>query len=117
MLAVDRRVLVPRPETELLVEWALERLAVGPANPGVADLGTGSGAIALAIAHARPDARVCAVDLSADALACAIDNSRRLGDRDRVAAATGGRPWPSGASTSWSATRPTSRRTTGTSPP
>ena len=79
VLGVDRRVLVPRPETELLVEWALERLVEGPAQPCVADLGTGSGAIALAIAHARPDVRVCAVDLSADALACARDNGRRLG--------------------------------------
>ena len=79
VLGVDRRVLVPRPETEGLVDWALELLANGPARPCVADLGTGSGAIALAIARARPDASVCAVDSSPDALACAIDNGSRLG--------------------------------------
>lgn len=77
-LAVDRRVLVPRPDTETLVEWALEKLA-GCASPAVIDLGTGSGAIALAIAHRRPDARVEAVDRSADALAVAAANAQRLG--------------------------------------
>ena len=79
VLDVDRHVLVPRPETEGLVDWALEVLADGPAQPSVADLGTGSGAIALAIARARADARVSAVDSSTDALACAIGNGRRLG--------------------------------------
>lgn len=77
-LAVDARVLVPRPETETLVEWALELLA-GQAQPAVIDLGTGSGAIALALQHARPDARVEAVDASADALAVARANGQRLG--------------------------------------
>jgi release factor glutamine methyltransferase len=77
-LRVDQRVLVPRPDTETLVEWALECLA-GRSSPSVVDLGTGSGAIALAIQHARPDARVTAVDASADALAVASANGARLG--------------------------------------
>jgi len=78
-LVVDRRVLVPRPETETLVDWALDRLAELGAAPAVADLGTGSGAIALAVGHARPDARLCAVDASTDALAVARANGERLG--------------------------------------
>jgi release factor glutamine methyltransferase len=77
-LRVDARVLVPRPDTETLVEWALDLLR-GSAAPRVIDLGTGSGAIALAIAAARPDARVEAVDRSADALAVARANAQRLG--------------------------------------
>jgi release factor glutamine methyltransferase len=78
-LKIDRNVLVPRPDTETLVEWALELLAPRPAKPTVADLGTGSGAIALALASARPDASVCATDLSDDALAVARANGLRLG--------------------------------------
>jgi release factor glutamine methyltransferase len=77
-LAVDARVLVPRPDTETIVEWALELLR-GLPSPRVLDLGTGSGAIALAIQHARPDAHVEAVDRSADALAVAQANAGRLG--------------------------------------
>lgn len=77
-LQVDARVLVPRPDTETLVEWALDVLRGRPA-PRVIDLGTGSGAIALALRSARPDAIVEAVDRSADALAVAADNARRLG--------------------------------------
>ncbi|MDM0051840.1 peptide chain release factor N(5)-glutamine methyltransferase [Variovorax sp. J22R115] len=77
-LQVDPRVLVPRPDTETLVEWALQRLD-GRTAPSVLDLGTGSGAIALAIQHARPDANVTAVDASADALAVASANAARLG--------------------------------------
>ncbi|MDM0106487.1 peptide chain release factor N(5)-glutamine methyltransferase [Variovorax sp. J22R24] len=77
-LRVDRRVLVPRPDTETLVEWALQCLD-GRTAPSVLDLGTGSGAIALAIQHARPDAQVTAVDASADALAVASANAARLG--------------------------------------
>ncbi len=78
MLAVDARVLVPRPDTETLVEWALHLLADLPA-PAVADLGTGSGAIALAIKHRCPQARVQGIDRSDEALAVARGNGQRLG--------------------------------------
>jgi release factor glutamine methyltransferase len=78
-LAVDSRVLVPRPETELLVEVALER---GPAT--VLDVGTGSGAIALAVADELPDAEVVATDTSPGALEVARANAGRLGLADRV---------------------------------
>ena len=77
-LRVDPRVLVPRPDTETLVDWSLEVLE-GVRTPRVIDLGTGSGAIALAIARARPDAVVQAVDASAGALEVARDNARQLG--------------------------------------
>lgn len=77
-LAVDARVLDPRPDTETLVDWALEVLQ-GQAQPRLIDLGTGSGAIALALQHARPDAQVWALDASADALAVAQANAARLG--------------------------------------
>lgn len=80
-LKVSAGVLVPRPETEGLVDWGLELLGglAEPAPARVLDLGTGSGAIALAIKHARPDARVSALDVSPDALAIALANARRLG--------------------------------------
>lgn len=81
-LDVSPAVLIPRPDTELLVEWALQQLEP-LTTPAVADLGTGSGAIALAIAHERPDARVVATDQSADALLQARHNARRL-DLERV---------------------------------
>lgn len=77
-LAVTPAVLIPRAETERLVELALEKLAPDRAA-AVADLGTGSGAIALALAHDRPRARVLATDASAQALAVARANARRLG--------------------------------------
>ena len=77
-LDVSPAVLVPRPETEGLVECALERLPAG--RPlAVVDLGTGSGAIALAIASVRPLARVLATDVSHEALAVARGNATRLG--------------------------------------
>ena len=74
-LNVDKRVLVPRPDTETLVGWALEVL---PAGGSLIDLGTGSGAIALAIKHARPAAHVSAGDFSADALTVARANAQHL---------------------------------------
>jgi release factor glutamine methyltransferase len=77
-IEVTPDVLVPRPETELLVELALARLS-SIRGPAVLDLGTGSGAIALAIARERPDAVVTAVDLFAAALAVAERNAARLG--------------------------------------
>ncbi|WP_425261690.1 peptide chain release factor N(5)-glutamine methyltransferase [Rubrivivax sp. RP6-9] len=77
-LAVSPAVLVPRPETELLVDWALELLA-GQAAPTVADLGTGSGAVALAVRHRCPAARLTATDASPAALAVARANAERLG--------------------------------------
>jgi release factor glutamine methyltransferase len=77
-LRVDARALVPRPDTETLVEWALQCLE-GREAPRVLDLGTGSGAIALAIQYARRDAAITAVDASADALAVARANAQGLG--------------------------------------
>ena len=78
-LHVNADVLVPRADTEVLVDWALEVLAGGPAE--VLDLGTGSGAIALALAHACPAARLTAIDASPQALAVARANGGRLGLR------------------------------------
>jgi len=82
-LQVDRRVLVPRPETEIVVERCLELIADLEA-PAVLDVGTGSGAIALSIADEHPGARVYAVDSSAPALAVARDNVVRSGLERRV---------------------------------
>jgi release factor glutamine methyltransferase len=78
VLNTDARALVPRPETEIVVERCLALLHDEP-GPRVLDLGTGSGAIALAIADERPDARVTAVDSAADAVALARENAERLG--------------------------------------
>ena len=77
-LQVDARVLDPRPDTETLVDWALEVIAP-LASPRVVDLGTGSGAIALALQSQRADAQVLAVDASTHALAVARANAERLG--------------------------------------
>jgi release factor glutamine methyltransferase len=75
---VTDAVLIPRPDTELLVELALERLAP---SASVLDMGTGSGAIAVAIAHTRPDAAVSALDASVDALDVARANAAANGAR------------------------------------
>jgi release factor glutamine methyltransferase len=77
-LRLDRRALVPRPETEILVERCLELLA-GIDEPRVLDVGVGSGAIALAIADEHPGARVVGVDTSSDALALARENAELTG--------------------------------------
>ncbi|WP_295994231.1 peptide chain release factor N(5)-glutamine methyltransferase [Rugamonas sp.] len=78
---VTPAVLIPRPDTELLVELALERL---PPAGRVLDMGTGSGAIAVALAHTRPDARVTALDVSEAALAVAARNAAANGARVRL---------------------------------
>ena len=75
--------LIPRPETELLVETALAALDEPLASPRVLDLGTGTGAIAVAIASTRPDAQVWALDRSAEALAVATRNAAQLLDAQR----------------------------------
>ena len=75
--AVSPAVLVPRPDTELLVDWALESLAGELAAPRVLDLGTGSGAIAVTVAHRRPAATLTATDIDAAALAVARANAAR----------------------------------------
>lgn len=84
-LQVDARVLDPRPDTETLVDWALELLTPAPAaqadrptQPSVLDLGTGSGAIALALKASLPALQVHAIDLSTDALSVAQTNAQRL---------------------------------------
>ncbi len=77
-LHVSNKVLIPRPDTETLVEVALERLATIK-DPRILDVGTGSGAIALALKKERPDAVVTASDVSSEALAVARQNAARLG--------------------------------------
>jgi release factor glutamine methyltransferase len=77
-LKTDARALVPRPETEVVVEHCLELLR-DEREPRVLDLGTGTGAIALALADEHPGARVTAVDTSSDAVALARENAERLG--------------------------------------
>ncbi|MDW8121440.1 MAG: peptide chain release factor N(5)-glutamine methyltransferase [Armatimonadota bacterium] len=82
-LFVDERVMIPRQETEILVEEVVKFLA-GKAQPKIADIGTGSGAIACAIAHLIPDAVVWATDVSTAALTVAQENVQRLGYTDRI---------------------------------
>jgi release factor glutamine methyltransferase len=81
-LKTDRRALIPRPETELLVETVVSRLNPPPGR--VLDLGTGSGAIALALASKFPEARVTAVDSSKEALSLAAENAEATGLASRV---------------------------------
>ncbi|MHB8708401.1 MAG: peptide chain release factor N(5)-glutamine methyltransferase [Desulfuromonadales bacterium] len=80
-LKVTPAVLIPRPDTELLVEQALPRLA-GAAR--VLDVGTGSGALAIALAHERPECMITAIDLSPAALAVAAENARSNGVAERI---------------------------------
>jgi len=77
-LKINHHVLVPRPETETLVQCVLDVLADNSAAR-IADLGTGSGAVALALASQKPQARIVATDASSDALALARENAERLG--------------------------------------
>ncbi|MFT3782485.1 MAG: peptide chain release factor N(5)-glutamine methyltransferase [Nibricoccus sp.] len=81
-LKVDKRVLIPRPETELLAELVTQALPTAPSR--ILDLGTGSGALALGLAKHWPDARAVAVDRSADALAVARENTVALAMGERV---------------------------------
>jgi release factor glutamine methyltransferase len=95
-LAVDERVLIPRPETELLVDLVLQRVTPG----GIAvDVGTGSGAIALALATEGKFSRVIATDISSDALAVARENAMQLG-LDHLDFLAGDRLQPTGVSLS-----------------
>jgi release factor glutamine methyltransferase len=80
---VNENVLIPRPETELLVETALEILK-GTDSPLVCDVGTGSGCIAVSLLHARRDARALALDVSSAALEVAARNAARNGVADRI---------------------------------
>jgi release factor glutamine methyltransferase len=82
--SVDPRVLIPRPETELLVERAIEIARGIPLQPKIADVGAGSGAIAVAVAVHLPSAVVYALDSSAGALAVVAENAQRHGVADRV---------------------------------
>ena len=91
-LQVDARVLDPRADTETLVDWAVERVRE-LTSAAVLDLGTGSGAVALAIAHQCPQAQVSASDISADALAVAQANAQRLGLRVQFALGNWFTPW------------------------
>lgn len=86
-LLVDRRVLIPRPETELLVELALAHVRKAPERASrwrIADVGTGSGAVAIALARQLPDATLYGLDISAEALAVAAANCARHGVSERV---------------------------------
>ena len=111
MLAVDPRVLVPRPETEFVVEAALSL----PASARVVDVGTGSGAIALALKDERPDLEVLGTDISAGALDVARGERGAARPRRRVRRTATCSP-ASGASTPSSPTRPTSPPATGCRP-
>ena len=81
--AIDKRAMVPRPETEELVEL-ITRCQLPTPNCRIVDVGTGSGAIALSLAKQLPEAEVHAIDISEDALALARENASRLGLSDRI---------------------------------
>jgi len=82
----DRRALIPRSETELLVEEVLKRLAIGePKASRLVDVGTGSGILAITFALEQPELEVVAADISDDALALAQENAERLGVSQRIA--------------------------------
>jgi release factor glutamine methyltransferase len=85
-LKVSPAVLIPRPETELIIDLVLEAVKSQPelATGTWVDLGTGSGAIAIGLADALPDATIHAVDISPEALAIAIENARSYGFDDRI---------------------------------
>src|SRR5690625_1482988 len=83
-LAVSPAVLIPRPETELLVEAVLERVENGESPLQIADVGTGSGAIAIALALALPEATFAAVDISEEALAVARHNAMSYDLAERI---------------------------------
>ncbi len=82
VFVADRRALIPRPETEQLVEYLCDR--TWPENPRLLDVGTGSGVIALSLAARFPEAELHAVDLSEEALTLARENAERLGIPDRI---------------------------------
>jgi release factor glutamine methyltransferase len=86
---IDKRVLVPRPDTEILVEVALRRTSSFPMPGRYLDLCTGSGCVAISIARERPACKMMAVDLSPDALAVARENATRLGTVHQIAWLTG----------------------------
>ncbi len=97
---VGAGVLIPRPETELLVDLARDHLSAGPASPRILDVGTGSGCLAITLALEVPEASVYAVDVGADALVTARANAESLGvstimwlEQDGLAAAAEGAPW------------------------
>ncbi len=82
-IGCDPRALIPRPETEVLVETVLSKLTDRPSKRDLADVCTGGGCIGLALAYERPEIRVTAIDRSADALALANENAERLGLSNR----------------------------------
>ena len=114
-LRCDRRALVPRPETEVLVDRCLALLD-GATRPGVADVGTGTGAIALAIAACVPGAEVAAIDVSREALALAAENAASAGLTDRLELLEGDLLAPVAGRPTWRRGRAWTRRSPTSSP-